>query len=79
MSYVSLVFAAGRDAPRAKVGNPSLVRFWVRTAEKALAAFKERWPSGLRRTPAKRVYLKRVPRVQIPLSPPFSCNQLAGP
>ena len=30
----------------------------------------ERWPSGLRRTPAKRVYPKRVPRVQIPLSPP---------
>jgi hypothetical protein len=32
----------------------------------------ERWPSGLRRTPAKRVYPKRVPRVQIPLSPPLS-------
>src|SRR6266498_371162 len=31
----------------------------------------ERWPSGLRRTPAKRVYPKRVPRVQIPLSPPL--------
>ena len=30
----------------------------------------ERWPSGRRRTPAKRVYLKRVPRVRIPLSPP---------
>jgi hypothetical protein len=32
----------------------------------------ERWPSGLRRTPAKRVYPKRVPRVQIPLSPPLT-------
>jgi hypothetical protein len=32
----------------------------------------ERWPSGRRRTPAKRVYLKRVPRVRIPLSPPVS-------
>src|SRR5579862_1827840 len=31
----------------------------------------ERWPSGLRRTPAKRVYLTRVPRVQIPPAPPF--------
>jgi hypothetical protein len=34
----------------------------------------ERWPSGLRRTPAKRVYPKRVPRVQIPLSPPLSAR-----
>ena len=29
----------------------------------------ERWPSGLRRTLGKRVNLKRVSRVRIPLSP----------
>src|SRR5206468_10561657 len=42
----------------------------VRQAEASFVT--ERWPSGLRRTPAKRVYPKRVPRVQIPLSPPAS-------
>src|SRR6185295_13182783 len=30
----------------------------------------ERWPSGLRRTLGKRVYVNRVPWVRIPLSPP---------
>jgi hypothetical protein len=30
----------------------------------------ERWPSGLRRTPGKCVYVNSVPRVRIPLSPP---------
>jgi hypothetical protein len=30
----------------------------------------ERWPSGLRRTLGKRVYVKSVPWVRIPLSPP---------
>ena len=29
-----------------------------------------RWPSGLRRTPGKCVYVNSVPRVQIPVSPP---------
>ena len=36
----------------------------------------ERWPSGLRRTLGKRVYVNRVPWVRIPLSPPnrqFCC------
>ena len=32
----------------------------------------ERWPSGRRRSPAKRVYLTRVSRVRIPPSPPNS-------
>src|SRR5579859_5637685 len=31
----------------------------------------ERWPSGRRRTPGKRVGSKRVSRVRIPFSPPF--------
>ena len=30
---------------------------------------EERCPSGLRSTPGKCVYFKRVPRVRIPLSP----------
>src|SRR4029077_10285132 len=30
----------------------------------------ERWPSGLRRTLGKRVYVNSVPWVRIPLSPP---------
>ena len=30
------------------------------------------WPSGLRRTPGKCVYVNSVPRVQIPISPPFT-------
>ena len=33
---------------------------------------RERWPSGLRRSPAKRVYVSRVPWVQIPLSPLYA-------
>src|SRR5712691_9809043 len=36
----------------------------------------ERWPSGLRRTLGKRVYVNSVPWVRIPLSPPnrqFCC------
>src|SRR4029434_6885598 len=48
-------------------------RFWRFTPETfRVNILTERWPSGLRRTPAKRVYPKRVPRVQIPLSPPLS-------
>ena len=30
----------------------------------------ERWPSGRRRFTANEVYLKQVPRVRIPASPP---------
>jgi pimeloyl-ACP methyl ester carboxylesterase len=48
--------------------NPETVR--VRVSQQ-FSSVPERWPSGLRRTPAKRVYPKRVPRVQIPPSPPF--------
>src|SRR5262245_10644414 len=48
-------------------------RLWCFTVEAfRVKILTERWPSGLRRTPAKRVYPKRVPRVQIPLSPPLS-------
>src|SRR5215510_7227118 len=48
-------------------------RLWRFTLEAfRVNILTERWPSGLRRTPAKRVYPKRVPRVQIPLSPPLS-------
>jgi hypothetical protein len=31
------------------------------------------WPSGLRRTPGKCVYVNSVPRVQIPIPPPDHC------
>lgn len=34
----------------------------------------QRWLSGLRRTTGNRVYLVRVPRVQIPLSAPYVNN-----
>ena len=34
-----------------------------------LASYLERCSSGLRGTPGKRVYVKSVPRVRIPLSP----------
>src|SRR5262245_11934979 len=45
-------------------------RPWCFTVEAfSVKILTERWPSGLRRTPAKRVYPKRVPRVQILLSP----------
>src|SRR5712691_431128 len=35
----------------------------------------ERWPSGLRRTLGKRVYVNSVPWVRIPLSPPVKSNK----
>ena len=38
--------------------------------------FMVRWPSGLRRTLGKRVY-GNVPRVRIPLSPPYINQFLA--
>ena len=38
---------------------------------------RERWPSGRRRSPAKRVYLTRVSRVRIPPSPPKFSKQRA--
>ena len=39
---------------------------------------KERWPSGLRSAPGKCVYLKRVSRVRIPLSPQTEQDLLQG-
>ena len=39
----------------------------------------ERWLSGLRRSPGKRVYGDTVPRVRIPLSPPKCERPLLGP
>jgi hypothetical protein len=39
------------------------VFFWV------CLFFLERWPSGLRRTLGKRVYVSDITRVRIPLSP----------
>src|SRR6478735_8515809 len=51
-----------------------------RCVEFALPEFEDsrirdtvRWPSGLRRTPGKCVYVNSVPRVQIPVSPPYAC------
>src|SRR6185369_4057759 len=40
----------------------------------------ERWPSGLRRTLGKRVYVNSVPWVRIPLSPPAAtCRGVGRP
>src|SRR5436190_13501442 len=39
----------------------------------------ERWLSGLKRTPGKREYSKRVPGVRIPLSPPLICDHRRNP
>src|SRR5215510_6708852 len=56
-----------------RVTSSVMQRLWCFTIEAfSVKILTERWPSGLRRTPAKRVYPKRVPRVQIPLSPPLS-------
>src|SRR4051794_40609975 len=42
----------------------------LRQNERASQEPSERWPSGLRRTLGKRVYVNSVPWVRIPLSPP---------
>ncbi len=49
-------------------GHPATV-FLASTSAPFL--FTERWPSGRRRTPGKRVGSKRVSRVRIPFSPPL--------
>src|SRR6185503_11707958 len=41
-------------------------------------AVQERWPSGLRRTLGKRVYVNSVPWVRIPLSPPTPQKKTPG-
>ena len=67
------------DAPRRRepapaVASPSAPRLVCRPRGRPLpaAVAPEGWPSGRRRTPGVRVYLKRVSRVRIPPPPPHS-------
>jgi hypothetical protein len=66
-----LLHASGRDSAGNVPGCDTTFLAFLAGSFK-VNNLTERWPSGLRRTPAKRVYPKRVPRVQIPLSPPPS-------
>jgi hypothetical protein len=55
-------------------GQTNCGSFFLLPSDLRLLPSKERWPSGLRRTLGKRVYVKSVPWVRIPLSPPSDSN-----
>ena len=67
------------DAPDSKSG--AFTGVWVQVPSPVPVRWQhiaERWRSGRSRPLGKRVYLKRVPRVRIPPSPPFICAPISG-